>query len=741
MKKKKYYIEQLDSNDCGAACLAMICKYYKKDFSITKLRDILGTDINGTPINGLHHGAEELGFIAKKIRITQDVIHDKFTLPAICHVRTDDGASHFVVLAKVSKKCVTLLDPAKGILKEKIEDFFTFFDGIILLMFPGETFYKNVSEKKSVMKNYLQILTPQKNLFICAIISSLFLTGLGIFFSLFNKVLMDEILPYGLKNLLIAYTIGFGCVLFARVLLGAIRQHLVLYLSQRIDLPLMLGYFTHIFKLPIDFFAKRKIGDVTTRFQDAFTIKEILTNTALTLIIDIVLAIVTMIVLIVMSPRLFLILLIVTILSIILIYAYKGIYKKLNKRQMEQSARLNSSIIEGLKGIETIKANSYEDATMDKIENEYVSSLKTSFEQGFHSNIQGSLSSFVSGIGNLLMMAFGVFYVINGNITIGTVLAFFTISGYFLDPIGRLINMQLSIQEANISLKRLGEIYDVDEEEMNEKNTQNIEQVNSINVKNIVFRYGKRSPVLQNINLNINKGMKVAIVGESGSGKTTLGKLLLKFYLPEEGEILIDGIDLKNINAFSLRKVIGYVPQNVELFSGSILDNMRVAKEDATFNEIKNACEIAGCSKFINRLPFGYETFLDDNGGGLSGGEKQRLALARALLKKPQFIILDEATSNLDMQTENEVLDLLFNRQKDKTMLIIAHRLSTIKNCDLIIVMDNGTIAESGTHDALMSNSVLYKKFWDLQTGKVQIKNDDIESVNKIEEDDFIEYK
>ena len=339
------------------------------------------------------------------------------------------------------------------------------------------------------------------------------------------------------------------------------------------------------------------------------------------------------------------------------------------------------------------------------------------------------------------MMAFGVFYVINGNITIGTVLAFFTISGYFLDPIGRLINMQLSIQEANISLKRLGEIYDVDEEEMNEKNTQNIEQVNSINVKNIVFRYGKRSPVLQNINLNINKGMKVAIVGESGSGKTTLGKLLLKFYLPEEGEILIDGIDLKNINAFSLRKVIGYVPQNVELFSGSILDNMRVAKEDATFNEIKNACEIAGCSKFINRLPFGYETFLDDNGGGLSGGEKQRLALARALLKKPQFIILDEATSNLDMQTENEVLDLLFNRQKDKTMLIIAHRLSTIKNCDLIIVMDNGTIAESGTHDALMSNSVLYKKFWDLQTGKVQIKNDDIESVNKIEEDDFIEYK
>ncbi len=332
MRYKNLFVEQHDSNDCAAACLAMVSKYYGKDFSITKLRDVLGTDIQGTPLKGLVDGAKRLGYDAKLVSITKEVIHDKFTLPAICYVRNSFGAGHFVVLQKVYRKKVLILDPAIGVKKIKIDEFFNFFDGYIVFLYPNNGFkLNNNKEKSTTFKQFMALLKPQKKLFIYAIVASIFLTVLGIFSSLFNKVMMDEVLPYYLKDLLIAYSIGFGCVAIIRVILGAVRQHLVLYLSQRIDLPMMLSYFKHVYRLPINFFATRKVGDITTRFQDAYVIKNILTNAMLTLIIDILLAVVTAIIMILMSWQLFLVILAITVLSGILIYCYKGLYKKLNK--------------------------------------------------------------------------------------------------------------------------------------------------------------------------------------------------------------------------------------------------------------------------------------------------------------------------------------------------------------------------------------------------------------------------
>ena len=258
-------------------------------------------------------------------------------------------------------------------------------------------------------------------------------------------------------------------------------------------------------------------------------------------------------------------------------------------------------------------------------------------------------------------------------------------------------------------------------------------------MRDVSFRYGKRELVLDSINLKIDRGMKVAIVGESGSGKTTLSKLLLKLYSIERGSIEFDGLDLSNINAFSLRSRIGYVPQTIELFSGSIIDNLRVGKPDATLDEIKNACRITGCEKFISKLPYGYDTFLDENGGGLSGGEKQRLALARAIVKKPKFLILDEPTSSLDLNTENEILDFIFNKQKDVSILIIAHRLSTIKNCDLIVVLSEGKIIESGKHDNLMEKNGTYSKLWNIQSGNIVFNEEKNEE--SLDFDEYVEYR
>ena len=747
MKAKKILIEQHDSNDCGAACLAMICKYYGKDFTITKIRDIVGTDINGTPINGLHHGAETLGFDVKKVRITKDVFFEGFTLPAVCHIRTTDGGSHFIVLYKVTKNKVVVLDPAQGIVKYTPDEFFEIFDGIILFLYPNYSFKTSEETKSSVFKSFTTLLKSQKKLFLYAIIGSVILTLLGIFSSLFNKVLMDEILPYALKDLLFAYTLGFGAVVIIRVLLGAVRQHLVLYLSQRIDLPLMLGYFKHVFKLPIGFFESRKIGDITTRFQDAFVIKNILTNAFLTAIIDVILAVATAVIMIMMNWKLFLIISIITILSAALIYGYKGLYKKLNKKQMEQGARLNAGVIENLKGIETVKANAYETSVIEKLETEYVKNLKINFQQGFHKNIQSSFSQIIIGLGNLILMAVGVLFVIRGELTIGTILAFMTIAGFFMEPVGRLVELQLQVQEAGISLKRLSEVYDINEEETEENISDDLFAANGdVTIRNLNFRYGSRSPVLKSINLVIPNGKRIAIVGESGSGKSTLTKLLLKLYKVESGEILFNGKDINNINAFSLRRAIGYVPQNIELFSGSIIDNVRVGNKDASREDIIRICEYTGCDKFISRLPFSYDTFLDETGGGLSGGEKQKLALARALIKDPKFVILDEATSNLDLCTENEILNLLFEKQKDTTMLIIAHRLSTIKSCDKIIVLKNGEVAESGTHDELLERKGHYNLLWSMQAGtktnvsKSKNKNSMREKSKRNKGDNEIEY-
>lgn len=722
MRYKSYLIKQQDITDCASACLATICMYYEKEITITKLRDILGTDIKGTTLLGLENGAKRLGFDTKAIRVDKEGFKNEYTLPAIAHIITKEGFSHFVVIHKINKNTVTILDPAKGIIKKKIDEFFKDFDGIILLLVPNKEFVPGKNKNEGLLSQFIKLLLPQKSLFFYSIVTSIILTILGVGSAFFNKILMDEILPYELKNQLNVFVIGFLILGITQILLSAIRQHMLLYLSQKIDIPLLLGYFKHVYKLPMSFFASRKVGDILTRFSDAFTIKNILTSVSLSLIMDIVLAVISASILYVMNQKLFIIILVLTIISAVLIYIFKGPYKRINLEQMEAGARLNSQIIESLKGIETIKVNAAEDNSIEKLEIEYIRNLRIAFKEGVLSNIQGSISGGISTIGNLALMYIGARMIMNGEITLGSLMAFSTLSGYFMDPIGRLISLQLSIQEASISLKRLSEIYEVKKEQnINDTEKIKIKKVDGdIELKNITFRYGSRSPILKNITIKIPNGKKVALVGGSGSGKTTISKLLLKYYSTEEGEININGYNIDELDLYNLRENIGYVPQNVELFSGSIKDNITLGKVSTSYEELKDVCENAGCRDFIERLPGKYGTFLEEAGGGLSGGEKQRIALARALIRKPKFLILDEATSNLDFISESRIFDTLFKKGKNMTMLIIAHRLSTIRSCDIIYVMDNGKIVEIGNHESLLNKREYYYKLYLSQVGSLE---------------------
>ena len=297
MRIKGLLVKQHDATDCAAACLATICMHYKKEITISKLRDIVGTDNKGPTLSGLEYGAEKLGFDTKAIRVDKDSFRSKFTLPAIAHVIKDEGLSHFVVIHKVNKNKIVILDPAKGVEKKEIEEFFKSFDGILLLMIPNNEFNPGKNKSGGMLSKFIEILWPQKLLFIYSIVGSVILTILGIASSFFNKILMDEILPYGLKNQLNIFVIGFLILGITQIILSAIRQHMLLYLSQKIDIPLLLGYFKHVYKLPMTFFTTRKVGDILTRFSDATTIKNILTSVSLSLIIDIILALISAVIL------------------------------------------------------------------------------------------------------------------------------------------------------------------------------------------------------------------------------------------------------------------------------------------------------------------------------------------------------------------------------------------------------------------------------------------------------------
>ena len=747
------FVKQHDYTDCAAACMAMVCLHYKKETTITRLRDMMGTDIKGTNLIGLSKCAETLGFTTQAVKVDKEGFLSKYTLPCIANIVTKEGLAHFVVIFKKNDKYIVIGDPAKDLERVEIEEFYKNFTGNLLLLVPNNEFEKSKIKGDKIFDRYIRLLLPQKKLFIFAFLASVLVTFLGIISSLFNNVIYDEILPYQQKELLRTVLIAFIVVNLTSTIISFIRQWILMHLSIKIDIPLMLGYFEHIYKLPMKFFASRKTGDITTRFSDAFTIKNIFTSIALSLVMDITMALASGAILFQMNTKLFVVIVFMMIVSVILVFIFKQPYKKINEQQMQQASILNSEIIEGLRAVETIKGNANEDIELENIEREYIKSLRIGYKESMLSNVQGTISSVISGIGNLILLYVGISSVINNDLTLGSYMAFMTLSGYFMNPISNLIGLQLQIQEANISMKRLSEIMDYEREQQAngddaganagsleiENRYEDINQIDGdIEIKNITFRYGNRKPALNNVSFTIPKGKKVALVGASGSGKSTIAKLLLKYYEPENGEITIDGVDIQDYTNTSLRRAISYVPQNIELFSKSIYDNIRASKMTATLDEVKEAAKKADAHDFIKRLPMQYHTYLEEAGNGLSGGEKQRIVLARAFLKDNQFYIMDESTSNLDFATENIIFDMIYNKFRKKTMLIVAHRLATIKDCDKIIVLDKGEIIEEGTHSELLEKQGQYYRLWEMQQGNFMntVNDDEVEEDSIMEEAD-----
>ena len=722
---KYYCIKQHDVTDCAAACLAAISKYYGLRVSISKIREVAGTDKQGTNIYGLIKAAESLGFTAKGVKGDQNAFLSGFPLPAIAHVVLDEKILHYVVIYKITKKDIVIADPAKGIVKYSHEEFFKIWTGLLIVLVPSVNFKKG-NEKGSSLSRFFSLLIPQKKLIINIFISSIILTVFGILASFYFKIIMDDIVPNSLNKTLISVSIGVILLYLFKIILEFFRNHLMLYLSQKLDIPLIMGYYQHVLGLPMNFFETRKIGEIVSRFMDASKIRETISGATLTIMVDTLMAIIGGVVLYLQSPTLFSISAVMLLLYGIVIFLYNKPIRKINQSVVEKNAQVTSYLVESLNGIETIKSFNNEKNIEYKTEKLFIKFLKSLFHNGFLSNSQQSITNAIAVIGETIILWVGTINVLNGNMTVGQLITFNALLAYFLTPIKNLINLQPHLQTAFVAADRLAEILELplEKDEKDEKCIRDISLKQPINISNLSFRYGTHRPVLENIEMSILPGEKIALVGESGSGKTTLVKLLMHFYDWEKGEIYFGNYNIKDISIDTLRDKIAYISQEVFLFSGTIKENLTFSNEDIPFEEIVEVCKQSKADEFIEKLPMRYDTMLEENGANLSGGQKQRLAIARALLKKPDILIMDEATSNLDTITEKAIEKTIKNLSNNVTTIIIAHRLSTIMNCDKIYVLDNGKIIESGSHIELMSSGQKYYDLWKEQIPKQpEVKN------------------
>jgi ATP-binding cassette subfamily B protein len=713
------FVRQSDGSDCGAAALATVALHYRRAVGLQNLRELAGTDRTGTNLLGLLRAAERLGFSAKAVKGSYEALRP-LPLPAIAHVKAADGLGHYVVLYRVRKNAVIVADPGHAIQKQSRQEFCQRWTGRLLLVIPEEI--SCIPEKSgataSPWRRFLGLLRCHIPILLEAFCCALLMTVLGVSTSYFVQHLVDSVLARGETRLLNALGFGMVLIIVFRTLFGVLRQYLLAHVGRKIDLGLISSYARHLLRLPLPFFEMRQVGEILSRVNDAVKVREAVSGTTLTAVVDGTLVTLLLALLWVYDLPLALVASAFVPLLVLSGAAHHPLAGLRARAAMEDGGQLYGHLAENISAVETIKAFGAEQARGADGEARLVRFSQSLFslqKLGISMNTAGTLLTALAGV---VILWYGGQRVIGGALTAGQLLFFYTLLGMLLDPLQRLASLNLQLQDALVAVDRLYQILDLEAEPLcNDKKASFTGLRDGLELQEASFCYGCRAPVLEKVNLNIPAGQTVAILGESGSGKSTLLKLLMGFYGPSEGCIRVDGVDMRDLELSSLRSRIGLVAQEPFIFTGTLRENIALGRPEATLAEVMEVARAAGLEEFIAGLPERYDTVIGERGTNLSGGQRQRLAIARALLRRPDILIFDEATSHLDTATERAIQQNLKKALAGKTVVLVAHRLSTVKDADRIYVLRQGQIVQEGTHQQLVAEEGWYRTLWRFQTG------------------------
>ncbi|MEP5338174.1 MAG: peptidase domain-containing ABC transporter [Algibacter sp.] len=716
MSKFPFY-RQPDIKDCGPTCLRIVAKHYGKLISLQEIRDLSETTRVGSNLLKLSDAAEAIGFKSLGVKLDFNKLKEA-PLPLIVHW----NKNHFVVVYKIKNDVVYISDPSYGLITYPKEEFIKRWignnanedtkEGIALLLEITPKF-KQLNWEETDKKSFrflFQYLFKYKNLLLQLLIGLL----VGSMLQLIFPFLTQSIVDVGIQNqdinfiymVLIAQTMLF----LGTASVGIFRSWILLHLSTRINISLVSDFFIKLMNLPIAYFDTRMTGDIMQRIGDHKRIESLLTGSTLSTLFSMMNLFIFGAVLIYYSPSIFFIFVIGSIIYVIWILFFLKRRKELDYKRFSQSSQEKSVVMELINGMQEIKMNNAEKQKRWKWEFVQARLFKVNMQSLALEQTQGVGSSFINEAKNILITFTSALLVIEGSITLGMMLSIQYIIGQLNGPITQLVGFIQATQDAKISLERLGEIHDKEDEESKEKHLiSNIKLNQSLELKNITFRYiGSDENVIKGLSMNVPSKKITAIVGASGSGKTTLMKILLKFYEPEKGNIMYGENYLNAISHKAWRANCGVVMQEGYVFNDTIAYNIAIGEDSVDQERLIKATKVANIYDFIQSLPLGFNTKIGNEGIGVSTGQKQRLFIARAVYKNPGILFFDEATSALDAKNERIIMGNLNSFFQDKTVVIIAHRLSTVKNADQIVVVDEGLIIESGTHSELLKQKGSY---------------------------------
>ena len=705
--KRFRLVEQAEEMDCGAACLAMLCRHYGIPMTLGKLRELANVTREGATLESLARVGESLGFATRGVKCTYEALLG-FELPFIAHWE----GYHYIIVYGISKHHVWVADPGPGFRKLRRDEFEKGWTGTCLLFTPGSDMVQQAAARSPWVR-FIGYIKPYKNILAHLFIATFVIQMLGVAPPVIIQHILDQVVVHQNISLLHVLIAGLIITNVFTQLTSLMRAFLANFMIRNMDFAMMSGFLRHTMSLPLPFFLKRKTGDIFARFQENQTIRAFLTESTVTTVLNLLMVFIYFSILFVYSVKMTTLLIILVIPILVLTAAVTPRLKAYAREAFQASTDAESTLMEIIGGAETVKGMGIERPMRMKWEKKYAKSLDVQYRAQKFSILVGFVSQLFNAAITISILWVGANLVLAQELTIGQLIAFNALMGSVLAPLMGLVRLWNQVHEAGVAMERLGDVLDMEPEEKPGEIASRVvlpDLRGDIRMEGVYFRYGgNETPyVLENVNLSFGSGELVAIVGQSGSGKTTLAKMLVGFYMPTEGTISVDGYDLASINKEYYRARIGYVMQSNLLFSGSIAENIASGDENPDMQRIIEVARLADAHGFIAGMPLGYEQVVGERGIGLSGGQLQRLCIARSLYHDPKLLIFDEATSALDTQSESNILSNMQDILHGRTAVVIAHRLSTIMRADKILVLYNGAVVEEGQHDELVNSRGMY---------------------------------